>query len=78
MPPRDVGPKMEESCGGHKTNDSATGCVGTMTWKIDSAHYVNVMYSVPYSHDYHSNWLAVGITTGKMIIIAQLWACALF
>ena len=26
-----------------------------------SYRYLTVMYSVPYSHDFHSNWLALGI-----------------
>ena len=38
------------------------GCAGTMTWDIgDTGKTILVMYSVPYSFDLHSNWLAVGI-----------------
>jgi len=57
-----VKPGMKESMSGHKTANSATGCVGTISWKIgDTNKMLVVMYSVPYSHDWHSNWLGVGI-----------------
>ena len=51
-----------EAMAGHKVSDTATGCVGTVSWKLgDWDKMLVVMYSVPYSHDFHSNWLAVGI-----------------
>ena len=38
------------------------GCVGTVAWKIgNTGKMVVVMYSVPYSRDFHSNWCGVGI-----------------
>ena len=36
--------------------------VGTVAWKIgNTGKMVVVMYSVPYSHDFHSNWCGAGI-----------------
>ena len=47
---------------GHKTKDTATGCVGTVSWVLgDTGKMLVVMYSAPYDHNLYSNWLAVGI-----------------
>ena len=49
---------------GHKTNDSATGCSGVLSWEIfGSDEKLVVMYSIPYSHDFHSNWIGVGLSS---------------
>ena len=51
-----------EAFNGHKAANSATGCSGTASWKIGNTGKIMVlMYSIPYSHDFHANWLAVGI-----------------
>jgi hypothetical protein len=60
--PKSVKPKVSGSMGGHKTSGSATGADGTVAWKIGTTgKMVVVMYSLPYSHDFHSNWCGVGI-----------------
>ena len=47
---------------GHKTANAATGCAGVLTWEIkDSDEKLVLMYSIPYSHDFHSNWIGVGL-----------------
>ena len=59
---QDVRPGMKEGLAGHKSSSTATGCTGTVAWKIGKTNkMVVVMYSVPYSHDWHSNWCGVGI-----------------
>ena len=59
---QDVRPGMKEGLAGHKSSSTATGCTGTVAWKIGTTNkMVVVMYSVPYSHDWHSNWCGVGI-----------------
>jgi hypothetical protein len=46
-----------------KDSNTATGCAGILLWKIgDTNKAVFVMYSLPYNHDFYSNWLAVGIS----------------
>ena len=61
-PPVPIKPWMRESMMGHKTSNAATGCVGTVSWTLgDTNKMLVVAYSVPYSHDLHSNYLSVGI-----------------
>merc|ERR550519_3264104 len=37
-------------------------CAGVLSWEIEgSGQKVVLMYSIPYSHDFHSNWIAVGL-----------------
>ena len=51
-----------ENVYGHSAAGTATGCSGTIAWKIGKTNkMLVVMYSVPYSHDFHSNWCGVGI-----------------
>jgi len=55
-------PGMKEGLAGHKSSGTATGCAGTVSWKIGNTDKILVvMYSLPYSHDFHSNWCGVGI-----------------
>ena len=57
-----IRPGMKESMSGHKTGYTATGCVGTVSWVIGSTgKMLVVMYSVPYDHNFHSNWCGAGI-----------------
>lgn len=59
---QDVRPGTKEGLAGHKAGSTATGCTGTVAWKIGTTNkMVVVMYSVPYSHDFHSNWCGVGV-----------------
>ena len=59
-----VKPGTKEAMAGHKTSNTATGCVGTVAWTLgNTGKMMVVMYSVPFSHDCHKNWLAVGIFT---------------
>ena len=58
------GPGTKEGLAGHKTGHTATGCEGTVSWKIgNTSRMLVVMYSVPYSHDFHSNWCGAGVFT---------------
>ncbi|CAC5409006.1 Tereporin-Ca1 [Mytilus coruscus] len=62
-PPVVVLPGQREQFIAHKTGDTATGTSGTASWFISSARKkAVVMWSCPYSFDYHSNWLGVGLT----------------
>ena len=47
---------------GHKTAHVATGCAGVLSWEIaESDEKLVLMYSIPYSQDFHSNWIGVGL-----------------
>lgn len=60
--PQPVSPGTKEGLAGHKTSSTATGCAGTVSWKIgNTGRMLVVMYSVPYSHDWHSNWCGAGV-----------------
>ena len=62
QPPVPIKPGAKEAMSGHKSGNTATGCSGVVKWEIgDTGKMLAVMYSIPYSHDYHSNWLGVGI-----------------
>ena len=44
------------------TLQKAVQCAGIVIWTIeDSKEKVAVMYSIPYDHNLHSNWVGVGI-----------------
>jgi len=63
-PPVDIKPGIKEAMSGHKVSNTATGCSGTASWTIGNKSHEKmlvVMYSIPYSHDFHSNYCAVGI-----------------
>lgn len=45
----------------HKTSDTATGTYGVVSWLVTDDKRAVVMWSAPYSFDFHSNWMAVGI-----------------
>merc|ERR1712025_366937 len=56
----------KEAITGRKSSWTATGCWGTMSWKIGKTEKVLiVMYSIPYDTNLHSNWLGCGIYTEK-------------
>jgi hypothetical protein len=59
--PKSILPGKRESSFGRKTSDTATGCAGTVSWKIDDDYCAVVMFSLPYNFDFYSNWLSVGI-----------------
>jgi len=66
--PKSVKPKCSGSMGGHKTGGCATGAEGAVAWRIGTTgKMVVVMYSLPYSFDWHSNWCGVGIFDDKNI-----------
>ena len=49
---------------GHKTANAATGCAGVISWEIkDSDEKLVLMYSIPYSHDFHFMGLCYKSTT---------------
>lgn len=52
----------------HKIGFTATGTYGTASWLIPrrsekTEKRLVVMWSVPFNHDFYSNWLAVGFAT---------------
>ena len=62
--PQPVSPGTKEALAGHKTGYTATGCEGTVSWKIgNTSRMLVVMYSVPYDHNFHSNWCGTGVFT---------------
>ena len=66
IPPTSIKPGEKESMAGHKTDGSATGSYGTVSWKIGNTEMLLVvMYSVPFDHNFHHNWLAVGVFDKK-------------
>jgi hypothetical protein len=47
---------------GHKTDGTATGSAGTVSWKLgETGKMLVVMYSLPFNFDFYSNWLGIGI-----------------
>merc|ERR1719225_535557 len=71
-PADNILPGRKEATIGHKTSNTATGCIGTMAWRIGSTDYfVIVMYSVPYNQNWSSNQLAVGITNSTCKITGE-------
>ncbi|CAH1779817.1 unnamed protein product [Owenia fusiformis] len=63
-PPTAVKPRTKETMIAHKTSNAAKGTSGVVSWRFEkggSAYRILVMWSVPYSQDFHSNWLGLGI-----------------
>ncbi|XP_069135563.1 tereporin-Ca1-like [Argopecten irradians] len=60
-PPKDILPGVKEVMVTHKTGGTASGTYGSVSWLVKDRRAV-VMWSVPFNHDYHTNWLAVGFT----------------
>merc|ERR1712198_45162 len=61
-PPKNISSRIGQKPDGflgHKVGYAATGCAGTVTYEIlktrGQKRFLTVMYSVPYSHDFHSN-----------------------
>jgi len=56
-----------EVCSFTKDDDSASGCVGVLTYEIfemQSRHcneIIAVMFSVPFDYNFYKNWLGLGI-----------------
>ena len=47
---------------GHQVGHTAKGCAGIVSWNIEEfKRKVVVMYSVPFDHNLHSNWVGLGI-----------------
>lgn len=59
-PAGDIQPSIKESFATTKMGNSATGTSGTVSWKFKNGQRMIIMWSVPYSHDFYSNWLAIG------------------
>ncbi|OQV21920.1 Dehydrogenase/reductase SDR family member 1 [Hypsibius exemplaris] len=60
--PSDVHAGQREIMAAHKTDHTATGSSGTVSWNVDgTGQRVVIMWSAPYSFDFHTNWLAVGV-----------------
>ena len=60
-PPVHIDPGTSEAMAG-RSRAGALGCYGTVSWIIgDSGKMIVIMYSCPFNHDFHSNWLSVGI-----------------
>ena len=60
-PPVPVMSGKREAMVTRKTGHTATGTFGTASWLVNGQRRAIVMWSAPYSFDFHSNWLAVGI-----------------
>jgi len=61
-PAEDIGPGVKEAMFGGYVPNTTKGCYGTLSWKIgDTNQIIVVMYSAPYSFDWHSNYLGVWI-----------------
>ena len=62
-PMSSIEPGGREAMTGHKTGWTATGCAGTVSWRIgETGMVLNVMYSVPYSQDLYSNEIGFEIS----------------
>ena len=44
----------------HKAANTATGSFASVSWLIGKERLI-IMWSVPYSHDWNNNWLAIGM-----------------
>ena len=60
-PPQAVLPGEREAMVMHKTAWAAEGCYGTVSWLLEGRRRAVVMWSAPFNHNFHSNYLAVGI-----------------
>lgn len=57
-----ISPGTQEAMIGYNEVGTSTGCSGTVSWLIgDTGLMLVVMYSIPYDHNLHSNWLGIGI-----------------
>ena len=59
-PPPPIFPLNREGMAAHKSALSATGSWGSVSWLLGNERLI-VMWSVPYSHDWNNNWLAIGM-----------------
>ncbi|KAH3751516.1 tereporin-Ca1-like [Dreissena polymorpha] len=63
MSPKVIQPNYKEAMVATKTAYSTGGTFGVVSWEIaEKSRRIVVMWSVPYNHNFYSNWLAVGIT----------------
>ena len=57
-----IKPGYKEAMSGHKIGNTATGCSGTVSWKIGESNKMFViMFSVPYNQDFYKNKIGIGI-----------------
>merc|ERR1719495_1918958 len=52
---------QKEGFASHKTGSTATGSWVHCSLGVGPKTLIHFMYSVPYSHDFHSNWLAIAV-----------------
>ncbi|XP_033748209.1 tereporin-Ca1-like [Pecten maximus] len=71
-PPIDILPGVKEAMITHKTGGTATGTYGSVSWVVKDRRVV-VMWSVPFNHDYYTNWLAVGLTKPGFTAHDKAW-----
>ena len=72
--PVHVDPGKKEAVIGQKTTLSIAGTTGVAAWKVGDTHNrLIVMWSVPWSHAFYSNVLAVGLTKSKARLDNQLY-----
>ena len=58
----DILPGMSEAFAGHKEGFTATGCAGTLAWRIGQEDLMlTVLYSVPFDQNIYKNKLGIGI-----------------
>ncbi|XP_057291281.1 tereporin-Ca1-like [Hydractinia symbiolongicarpus] len=60
VPMRTIIPGYREGWASHKTGNTATGTYVRCTFQANN-DLIHIMYSAPYSFDFHSNWLGVAI-----------------
>lgn len=70
IPMIDINTGKKEGFASHKTGHTATGVWVYCLYAVNNKH-VHIMYSAPYSFDFHSNWLALAITSSATTLDAD-------
>ncbi|XP_057309393.1 tereporin-Ca1-like [Hydractinia symbiolongicarpus] len=60
-PLRTIVPGYREGFASHKTSNTATGSYVRCTFDPLNGDLIHIMYSAPYSFDFHANWLGFAI-----------------
>ncbi|XP_055348083.1 tereporin-Ca1-like [Paramacrobiotus metropolitanus] len=72
IPAEDVEAGVREIMAMHKTDHTATGTSGVVSWLINGSNErLVIMWSAPYSFDFHSNWMGVGIQSAGFQLDAK-------
>nr|AXS67883.1 coluporin-11 [Colubraria reticulata] len=61
--PLSIGPRAMRMCAFRKRDNVAYGTYGTVSWEVSGKdHRFVVMWSAPFSFDFYSNWMGLGLT----------------